>query len=573
MEPNIDPLPLALDDDHDGIEQLRALQFEKDEAAARARLLLQISIALARTLTLDEVGRAVLETTRAALGTLQTGIALVEDGGREMRFLTLEGLPGPTQQLWSAFPMGTDVPVAEVAREDTQIFLSTAEDIVERYPHLAGDVAQIGLGAWAGVPLSSSGRVLGSLVFHWSHARPFPPEERELLLTVAAQVTQAVERGRLYESQRTIASALQHHLLPRRLPEVDGITTAARYAPAVDEAEVGGDWYDVIVRPDGRIALVLGDVTGHSMRAAAVMGQLRSVVRAYLLEGHSPTGVLERASGFLASAEPDDFATCCLVEVDVTVGMATVVSAGHLPPVLRSGTGSAHMIEVAPGPPLGVDPDATLHEHYVPLRDGDTLVLYSDGLVESSSLPVATGLAALASVASALPAHDLDHFVGEMLRLGEAHKGQDDIAVLACNYHGTPSWSARREATLVLPPDPASAAAARRFTGVLLRQWGFGERLDEARLLVSEVATNAVLHTAAPSRLRVAATDGALRVEVHDRRGEHDAVVREHNNDDATSGRGLLLVRELADRWGISPASDGKVVWFELDRLGPTPTR
>ena len=219
-----------------------------------------------------------------------------------------------------------------------------------------------------------------------------------------------LERARLRDAERDLAAEVQRGLLPKELAQSPELVSTARYLPATDGMQVGGDWYEIIRLPADRFGLVIGDVQGHNVHAASTMGQLRNALRAYAAEGHDAAAVLSRSNRLMADIDPGAFATCCYVEVDLRRGLAFVVRAGHPPPLLRSAGGAARLLDVAIGLPLGVDPDETYVAEPVYLSAGDTLVLYTDGLVEDSRTPLDAGLEIFAAAVSAGETGDLEAF-------------------------------------------------------------------------------------------------------------------------------------------------------------------
>src|SRR5205823_4080574 len=222
--------------------------------------------------------------------------------------------------------------------------------------------------------------------------RLFRETDVTLLELAAARAAPAIERARLYsalEHEHRLATVLQRSLLPRRMPNVIGVEVSARYLPARDE--VGGDWYDVIELPRGLLGLAIGDVVGHGVKAAALMGQLRTALRSYALEGHGPGQTLELADRFVQSMGQYAMATAAYAIVDPETGRVRIGTAGHPPPVLVSGD-SAETIEITPCAPLGGFPYGSCPEHELELGIGDIFVLYTDGLVERRGVPLSDSI-------------------------------------------------------------------------------------------------------------------------------------------------------------------------------------
>jgi len=387
----------------------------------------------------------------------------------------------------------------------------------------------------------------------------------DLLSTLATECAQALDRAELYEQQRDIATVLQRTLLPSGLPEIAGATVAARYQPGGQGVDVGGDWYDVIALPDGRTGLVIGDVEGHSAAAAAVMGQVRNALRAYAMEGSPPAIVMERLNRLLARLRLSQLVTCCYLEFTPSDGTATVVLAGHPPPLVVTGDGHAEYVAAMPNLVLGVDESVTYLESTLLLEPGAYLLLYTDGLVEAVSRSLPAGLAALRGWASGWdPERPADELVETLIRRArDGYPVLDDVAVLALRYTPTGrAIGASRSVRRTFPLDPTSASAARRFVTDVLDQWGQEHLVQRTILMASELVTNSVLHTSGELALSLDLDDTRLRLEVMDHSERMPALQRPDPN--APGGRGLLIISALASDWGVEGRGDGKAVWFEV---------
>jgi PAS domain S-box-containing protein len=403
---------------------------------------------------------------------------------------------------------------------------------------------------------------IGHLLFGHERAGVFTREHERVVEAIAAHAAVAIRNARQLEREQHVSETLQRSMLPRSLPTVDGIDAVARYLPAQEGIEVGGDWYDVVPLPLGRVALVIGDVAGHNVRAASVMGEVRNAVRAYAVEGHSPSGIVERANRFLCAVAPDEMATCCYVELHPTEGTATIVLAGHPPPLIAGADGASY-VQAEPGMPLGVDAGARFVETTVMLPPRGLIVMYTDGLVDQVHLPISEGMSRLRDVASTtMP--DLDTLADSIL-VETAGVGTHDDAALLLVELTTDQHALDLDVGRWLPSDVGSAGAARRFISDVLAGWAIpDDAASVARLLASELVTNAVLHTAGEVEMRVRRDGSLVRVSVCDVSGERPVVLSSPDLD-STSGRGLLLVDELSSRWGVEDSGGGKVVWFELE--------
>ena len=422
------------------------------------------------------------------------------------------------------------------------------------------------------LPLIAGGHGLGVLnVTTVADGHPALTEDDvEQLDELAGRLALALDGARLLRQQTEIAHTLQRSLLPATLPHVPGAEVAVRYLAGAEGVDVGGDFYDVIPLPSGRIGLVVGDVMGRGVRAAAVMGQLRAAVRAYSLEGHPPAALLARLDRLVGTLEEGLLVTAIYAEWDPGRNHILCACAGHLPPLLRLPGQEPSFVEVDPGVPLGVGSQSYV-EAELTLPPGSLLLAFTDGLVERPDLSVDEGMsrlaAALRSSTSAMGA--CEAALAELRpRDSEVVKG-DDIALLALLTH--PSSSEPQHLpdrddgqSMELPADTSSPARARMFVAELLTGWEMVEVLDAATLLTSELVTNAVRHAGTGLRLsvnrvgergvRVAVTDHAPGVGVRMRQSLHDA----------EGGRGLYLVEHLSSGWGSIADDNRKTVWFEL---------
>lgn len=439
-------------------------------------------------------------------------------------------------------------------------------------------------------------------------------------------LAQALQRAGVAESERELTTGLQRSMMPQLGPEIPGMTLAARYVPTGGGLQVGGDWYDMIPLPSGRFALVIGDVQGHDVRAAGLMGQLRIAVRAYASEGHRPDAVLSRASRFLAGlcSEQEDtgpdpgrpgpgsgsgagdsdfqsprFATCLYVECDPATGLLEVARAGHPDPAVRMADGTVLMRPTAGGLPLGIVPDTDYPTTRFTLEPGETMMLCTDGLIETGGHDLDTGWARLRAILESQTPDPGTHGSQDMEprhleRLADllvqavhgpsshhttgplADRREDDIAVVLLCREGEgcgcetpllhPSRPARRTMTTVAQAEPERVAGVRHQIRELLHDWADPEQVDSAVLMVSEMLTNVLVHTDGDALLIAEAVgelgSRRLRVEVAD--ASDELPHKRHPGEMASSGRGVLLLEMLADDWGVDPRGEGKSTWFVL---------
>ena len=532
-------------------------------AAARTAALQSATAALARAVTVAEVYAVMTDQVRPLEGWESLVVMLREDG--QLVVSHASGLtPGAMGNL-RPVPLDDPYPMSTAARTRSAAFYGSQDTFVAAFPERASQARAAMRQAWAFIPLLASGRAIGVMSLGYNEPREFAEPEREALVSLGELYAQALERARLFEAQRSIAADLQHALLPAELPKLAGARHAARYLPWTSGADVGGDWYDVIPLGEDSVGVAIGDVAGHSTSAAATMGQIRNALRAYALEGHSPTNVMERLNRLLTNVEPNAMATCCYLELHLAEGTATIVLAGHLPPILCRDS-DASPLDLRLGPPLGVTPDTAYVDTTRLVPHGSALVLFTDGLVEDRRVPIERGMAELCAALAGAPTGDPTELVQRVLAADIGPRPRrDDVALLAISVDESGRRMGEPNATRRFHSDASSAASARRFTADMLVMWSLNDLVDTARLLLGEVITNAVQHTVGDVVVRLRLLPDRLRVEVRDGSERRPRV---RNVDaDAENGRGLKIVASLADRWGHDAVeSGGKVVWFELTR-------
>jgi PAS domain S-box-containing protein len=421
------------------------------------------------------------------------------------------------------------------------------------------------MSALLGVPLIVEGRVNGVIEVGSLTERDFTREVESLLQLIADRAALAIEHARLYQREVGIVETLQRSLLPDRLPEVPGLLTAAKYMPGGPGADVGGDWYDAIALDGGRLGLAMGDVVGHGIGAAALMGQLRNALRAYALDGASPGEVVEKLDRMVQQLEAGRMATLLYMVIEPDLGSLTLASAGHLPPLELLPNGEARYLEGGRTLPLGVMPSIEYPEAHFDLEPGSTLVMYTDGLVEERGKSIDVGLEMLKeAVADGPDAPEAlcDHIVNRLLANRAA---TDDIAVLTVR---TVPMSAER-LHLDLPTNPKSLATLRRTLGRWLESLGASRvESNDVQVACHEACSNAMEHA---YRFREATIDvdgefdgEEVRVTITD----HGAWREKRDSD---RGRGLDLIRALMDEVEVTPSDSGTSVRIRKRLAEPAP--
>ncbi|MBV2356291.1 SpoIIE family protein phosphatase [Streptomyces sp. J2-1] len=555
----------------DATDELREATARGEEETARraqTNVVQTATAALAHARTVQDVIDVVTDTHGLTLlGSTSLVLGLVES---DRIRLVAEGPAGSFVPGTRITGIDEQYPMSEAVRTLTPCFIESPEEFAERFPGLWPHITGLRITSAAYLPLIAQARPIGAMGLLYGDRRGFSAEDRNVLIALGSSIAQSLQRAMLYEQEKDLAQSLQQAMLPRTIPSVRGADVAVRYRAAAGAPgrDIGGDWYDLIPLPGGRVGAVIGDVQGHDTHAAAVMGQLRIVLRAYAAEGHPPATVMARASVFLHELDTDRFATCLYAEADLTTGVVQVVRAGHIDPLVRHADGTCRRVPVAGGLPLGLSaefgtldyPVATLE-----LDPGHTLLLCTDGLVEQPGADLDDGMRALLREIEAGP-EEVRDLATRLIETADERGGDDDVALLLLRRRTpeTPRPGGRLQQH-VAPGDPEALTQARHMIRTAVRAWGARDRADEIELAADELVTNALLHTegAAVVTLRVLDGEGRrLRVEVED---SSSALPRRREpSDDRVSGRGLILVDRLADEWGVEARGGGKAVWCEF---------
>ncbi|WP_328297100.1 SpoIIE family protein phosphatase [Streptomyces sp. NBC_00435] len=573
---------------------------ERDEGRRRMTGVVERTTAiLAHARTVNDV-TDVLKDPEALghLGAVSVMLGVV-DGARI--HLVAEGQLGAYVPETEYTRIDAPLPMSEAVRTLRPVYLGSREEFRRRYPSLWPYVEPLSVRSGVYLPLIAQGRPVGALGLLYAREGDFDAEERNVLMALGSGIAQSLQRAILFEQEHDLAEGLQRAMLPRRIPEVAGARIAVRYRAARMGRDIGGDWYDVVPLGAGRVGVMIGDVEGHDTDAAAVMGQLRIALRAYVAEGHTPGAAMARAAAFLRDLETERFATCTYADIDLFSGMTQLVRAGHLDPVVRRGDGSCHRVHVAGGLPLGLPspgpsaagsasgtvPGTSSGTGYpvtsLELHPGDTLLLCTDGLTERPGRDAGTadgsdadadiGMRELMEAVRDGPT-DVEELADVLCDLVGDSGGGDDMALLLLRRRGTPvphGGGPLRHS--LIPGDPDAPSMARHLIRAAAAAWGAWDQADEIELAADELMTNALVHTEGVGGISMRLTpEGRIRIEVED---TSSALPRRREADDwAVSGRGLMLVDRLADAWGVEPRGGGKCVWCEftvLERAGPAP--
>ncbi|MFJ9582513.1 SpoIIE family protein phosphatase [Streptomyces acidicola] len=552
------------------VTEKRRMQEEREAAervaAERAAQIAELTAALAKATTTRDVVDAVAQRVLPPFDAVGLVVQAIE--GNQLIAIGAIGYADDFLDLLNSRSTSATLPGWSVIASGAPVFLSSTQEYTAYAPDHA-DLPGIGRKqAWAFMPLTVSDQTFGVCVVSWDRPRRLDADERSLLTTISALVAQALERARLYDAEHTRSRELQRSLLPRDLPDLPACTAAARYLPAGQGMDVGGDWYDVIPLSSGQVALVVGDVMGHGLPEAATMGRLRTAVHTLADLELPPDEIMGHLNDIVGGMGEDSYVTCLYALYDSTTQNCSIARAGHPPPALVHPDGTVHFPEPAADPPLGTaKPPFETVELTVP--DGSLLVLYTDGLVESAKREVDEGMSGLARLLRTAHDEGIDADLETLcdtltagLLSGE-HQAADDAALLVARLH---ALTEDRMASWPLPEDPKAAGLARRHVREQLSDWGLDELTPTTELLASELVGNVVRHAKGPMRLRLL-HDTRLICEVFD--GSLTMPRIRHATETDEGGRGLQLITALSQRWGARYTPNGKCIWTEQTLLGP----
>jgi len=537
----------------------RSRLFDQEQLLRRRSERLQsMTAALSNALTRSDVADVVVEQFAGAVGADGVALAVVAEERHLVQALAWRGYADGVVEPWLELSLDEATPANRAIRRRVSSFYETLADLAREFPPLVGKFAATGHATFLFVPLVVGRRANGLLVVSWDEPHSLVPDERRLLESLAGQAAQALARATHLETEQTIAETLQRSVLPATLPRIEGAQLAARYLPGTAELDVGGDWFDAIKLPDGRLGLVVGDVVGKGVEAAAAMAQLRNGLRAFSLDRLKPSSALARLNRLAGEPLETTFATLTYAVIDPETRICRLSSAGHPPPVVAFADGRVELLEGGRGLPLGVAPDTRYRQMAVELPLGSILLLYSDGLVERRGRSIDEGLERLRAAVADGPRNPeqlVEHVVDRMV--GSTERA-DDIALLACRL-------------LAVAPKPLELTVPSRVDSLdivrdALRIWLEGTSASPADahdlvLAAWEACANAVEHPHEPAGshvcVRAQLSDGAVRVVVEDSGRWTQPAER------SDRGLGLRLMHSLMSSVDIARNDEGTRVTLE----------
>ncbi len=497
-------------------------------------------------LPIDALLEELLNRIQEALEVDTVAILLQDTESKQLVARAAKGLEEEVER-GVRIPLGRGF-AGRIAAERVPIFIADVDHADVLNPILR----EKGIVSMLGVPLIVEGELIGVLHVGSLRAREFGQTDLAVLQMAAARAAPAIEHARLsaaLQHEHDVSMLLQRSLLPKRLADMVGVKVATRYLPAREE--VGGDWYDVFELPRGQVGVVIGDVVGHGISAAALMGRLRTALHSYAIEGHGPGRTLELVDRFVQSLSESAMATAAYAVFDTYTSALRYATAGHLPPVVISG-GETRVLEVTPAPPLGAFPYGRCPEHELSLESGEILLLYTDGLVERRGVPLSTGIEALATAVrdATTPEEACASAIADLVPVVGLN---DDVAIVSLQSAIVPN-----ELHLTLPAEPKTLSHVRRVLRRWLNERGADEGdIAEITIAVSEACANAIEHAYAPSpatfELHGWSNNGDITVTVQD--DGHWRPPRGHNR-----GRGLSIIVAAMDDVQIDRTADGTEV-------------
>ncbi|MFI8824705.1 SpoIIE family protein phosphatase [Streptomyces sp. NPDC053431] len=575
--------------------ELAAVTGRAEMARERLKLLYDAGVRVGTTL---DVVRTAQELTEVAvprfadiavvdlLDVVVRGEEPTRETRRQMRRMAISGM-GEGLPLYSVGELITFLPTTPQMRALTRGRAVLEEDLGQAQEWQAQDrdrtrrLLEYGIHSLVTVPLQARGVVLGMAHFYRAgHSPAFEEEDPSFAEELAARVALAIDNARRFAREHATAVTLQRSLLPRGLPEQDALEVAWRYQPA--EAAVGGDWFDVIPLPGARVALVVGDVVGHGLHAAATMGRLRTAVQNFTALDLPPDELLAHLDDVVTRIDSEEStaegaedresegvtgASCLYAVYDSVTGQCTVARAGHPGPAVVHPDGTIAYPDVPASPPLGVG-GHPFEAARLSLPEGARLVLFSDGLVKDRDRDIETGLESLHRALEGTAERTPEETCQAVIDATLPARLSDDVALLVARTRLLPP---SKVAEWDVPSDPAAVAPVRNEAGDRLREWGLEEIGFTTELILSELITNAVRYGAPPVKVRLL-YDHTLTCEVFDGSNTSPRMRRARSTDEG--GRGLFLVAQFAQRWGTRYTARGKVIWSEqLLHDGATPAR
>ncbi|MFB6874971.1 SpoIIE family protein phosphatase [Streptomyces sp. NPDC056323] len=561
--------------------ELRALSGRAENARERLNLLYDAGLGIGTTLDVVRTAEELTEIAVPRLADFAT-VDLAEpvlhgdeptgtDTDTGMRRTAVRGIRDDHPlyelgQLISFLPSTPQAAAFATGRPELVPELSDAPGWLAQDPERTRRIVDHGIHSLITVPLQARGVILGMANF-WRSEKPQPFEEDDLSLAeeLVARAAVSIDNARRYTREHAMAMTLQRSLLPRALPEQSALDVAHRYLPAF--SGVSGDWFDVIPLPGSRVALVVGDVVGHGLHAAATMGRLRTAVHNFSTLDLPPDEILRHLDDLIGRIDQEETesgtdagiigATCLYAIYDPVSRHCAMARAGHPLPALVRPDGSVSFPDLPAGPPLGLG-GMPFETAELEVAEGTQFILYTDGLIEDRTRDIDVGIELLRETLACHPDRSPEESCQAVLDALLPDRPKDDVALLIARTRAIPP---DRVADWGVPFDPAAVAGMRAVVAEKLEDWGLSELVFATELVLSELITNAIRYGSAPVTVRLL-LDRTLTCEVADSSSTSPHLCDAAAMDEG--GRGLFLVGQLAERWGTRYTPRGKVIWAEM---------
>jgi serine phosphatase RsbU (regulator of sigma subunit)/anti-sigma regulatory factor (Ser/Thr protein kinase) len=542
----------------------RSRLFDDEQRLRRRSERIQLMTeALSGSLTQQDVAEVVVDALVQAAGADGAALSIVVEERQLQKKLAWRGYEDEAQKSWLEIPLDAPTPGNRALGTRRMVFYPTLEALAADFPEAGRSMLTAKHESFLFVPLVAGGRTNGLVITSWATSVALADEDRTFIETLASQAAQALDRARHFESERTIAETLQRSVLPVSLPRIESVQLAARYLPGTDEVDVGGDWFDAIHLPNGRLGLAVGDVVGKGVQSAATMAQLRNALRAFALDQMRPSSTIARLNRLTEEMSESAFATVVYAVLDPETGVCRFTSAGHPPPLVVLPDGRAEFVEGGRSLPLGTGATARYRQATRVLPVGSSMIFYTDGLVERRAESIDEGLERLrraAEEASGEPERLVEHILATLV--GNEGRG-DDIAVLVVRLLAV----APHPLELRLPNAPRSLDLVRDALRVWLTHAPVTQlEAHEIVLATWEACANAVEHPDRGSEgsfeVLAELVDSAVRVTVTDT----GRWLPERDRPDR--GLGLRLIRSVMSSVEIDPQEDGTTVRLEKELAG-----
>lgn len=532
---------------------------QAEEAARQAAELAALAAELSQAVTVADVAQALADRLRQAMGAKLVVLVEADPERPALRYVNLHDVPQELARQWPELDATADSPAVRAWRSGKPVFLPDPHTMDAELPHLAAARTAAGTGACLATPLITGGKVTGVLTVTWPEPQQLSPAQQQFLATMAGYAAQTLTRARQFETEHAVAHKLQQAIISPIENADARVEVNAMYRPATTGLEVGGDWYDVLTVSDECVALIVGDVVGHGIGAASVMGQLRSALRGLLLAGMQPAAALEALDKFASIVPGAQFASCLVAFLNAEQQRLTVSVAGHMPPLIVDAHGQASFFEDAQDPPLGFT-DTARRTTTLEFPRGSTIILFTDGLVERRGESLDGGMEQLATAAAEQSGRGIGRLSDRLIReLVRDSFHDDDVAIICARLLAHDPATFTRTAAA----EPTQVRALRHEFADWLRAIGaHGQAHAELCIAAGEALANCAEHAYWGTDRR-SMTIEATASNNHVRATVRDSGRWQPPSGDPARGHGLPVIRKLMDRVQVITELTGTTVVLE----------